>query len=40
MRERLIDMGCRFIPIEMESKGINPIADAALLSRYISILKS
>ena len=36
--QRLIDMGCRFIPIEMESKGINPIADAALLSRYVSIL--
>ena len=36
--QRLIDMGCRFVPIEMESKGINPIADAALLSRYIYIL--
>jgi glycosyltransferase involved in cell wall biosynthesis len=36
--QRLIDIGCRFIPIEMESKGVNPIADAGLLSRYISIL--
>jgi glycosyltransferase involved in cell wall biosynthesis len=35
----LIDMGCRFVPIEIDSKGVNPIADAALFSRYLYILK-
>ena len=37
--ERLVGMGCRFIPIEMNNKGTNPIADAALFSRYLAILR-
>jgi glycosyltransferase involved in cell wall biosynthesis len=36
--QRLIDMGCRFIPIEMDNKGVNPFADVALFSRYLYLL--
>src|SRR5262249_19458106 len=37
--QRLINMGCRFIPLEMDSKGVNPIADAALFYRYLYVLR-
>ena len=37
--ERLVEMGCRFIPIAMDNKGTNPIVDAALFSRYLAILR-
>ena len=36
---RLVEMGCRFISIEMDNKGTNPVADAALFSRYLAILR-
>lgn len=32
-------MGCRFIPLPIDNKGINPIADAALFLRYLQVLR-
>jgi glycosyltransferase involved in cell wall biosynthesis len=36
---RLEAMGCRFIPLPMDNKGTNPIADAALFLRYLQVLR-
>lgn len=36
---RLVSMGCRFIPIDMENKGANPLKDAGLFLRYLRILR-
>ena len=35
--ERLIAMGCRFIPLPMDNQGTNPFADVYLLARYLRI---
>lgn len=36
----LESMGCRFIPLEMDNKGANPLRDLALLRRYHAVLRS
>jgi glycosyltransferase involved in cell wall biosynthesis len=36
---RLEAMGCRFIPLPMDNKGTNPIADAMLFLRYLQVLR-
>ena len=36
---RLEDMGCRFVPMPMDNKGVSPIGDFALLLRYRKALK-
>lgn len=36
----LIDMGCTFIGTDVDRRGINPITDFKLLTRYFKILKS
>lgn len=35
---RLVDMGCRFEPIEMDNKGVNPFGDLQVLRRYRRLL--
>lgn len=35
---RLVDMGCRFEPLAMDNKGVNPIGDLQLLRRYRRML--
>ena len=37
--QQLVDMGCRFIPLEMDNKGSNPVADVALFFRYLALLR-
>lgn len=37
--DRLTAMGARFVPIEIDNKGTNPLTDARLFSKYIKILK-
>src|SRR3954469_12978789 len=37
--QRLIDMGCRFVPLEMDNKGTNPARDARLFLRYLRTLR-
>ncbi|MBY0425220.1 MAG: glycosyltransferase family 4 protein [Cytophagales bacterium] len=34
--DRLIQMGCEFVPIEMDNKGSNPIRDLGLFFRFIA----
>jgi glycosyltransferase involved in cell wall biosynthesis len=36
---KLVEMGCRFLPIEIDNKGTNPARDLSLMSRYRHILK-
>lgn len=36
---KLTDSGCDFVPVRMDSRGINPIKDAALLWELITIYK-
>lgn len=36
---RLEEMGCRFIPMPMDNKGSNPVADAGLFLRYFGVLR-
>ena len=36
-RSEIEQFGCRFIPLAMDQKGLNPIRDLALLSRFKSI---
>jgi glycosyltransferase involved in cell wall biosynthesis len=38
--QKLVDQGCTFIPIEVESRGLNPIADYKLYSKLVSIFKN
>ena len=35
----IIEMGCKFIPVEMESRGTNPIKDLKLMRIYKKIIK-
>jgi glycosyltransferase involved in cell wall biosynthesis len=37
---KIIETGCAFIPIEIESKGTNPISDLLLIRKYFKIYKS
>jgi glycosyltransferase involved in cell wall biosynthesis len=37
--DRLTGMGCRFIPIKIDSKGTNPLKDASLYLRYLHIFR-
>lgn len=34
--DRLVEMGCEFLPIEMDNKGSNPVKDLGLFFRFIS----
>ena len=36
---RLVEMGCRFVPLEMDNKGTNPVRDAKLFLRYLLMLR-
>lgn len=36
---KLEDMGCRFVPIRIDNKGVNPLRDLALLHRYRQLLR-
>jgi len=36
---QLKSIGCRFVPVPMDNKGTNPVADAALFLRYYRILR-
>lgn len=36
----LEEMGCRFIPLEMDNKGANPLSDLGLTRRYHAALRS
>lgn len=36
---RLEAMGCRFVPLPIDNKGTNPVADAALFLRYLNVLR-
>ena len=36
--DRLEHLGCRFVPLSMDNKGTNPVADAALFVRYLRLL--
>lgn len=40
LSKKIIEMGCTFIPIEMESRGTNPIKDLKLINNYKKIIKS
>ncbi len=35
----LADMGCRFIPLEMDGKGLSPLRDLALLARFARVFR-
>ena len=35
----LVDMGCKFIKTDLERRGVNPLADFKLISKYRKILK-
>ncbi len=37
--QRLIALGCRYIPTPFERRGMNPIAELGLMRRYLRILK-
>ena len=39
LSKNIIDMGCTFIPVEMESRGTNPIKDIKLINTYKKIMK-
>lgn len=36
---KMVEMGCRFIPVEIDKRGTNPINDLKLLRNYIRIFK-
>ncbi len=36
---KLASLGCRFIPIEIDNKGANPVRDLALFRRYVRALR-
>jgi len=36
---KLEDMGCRFIPLDIDNKGVNPLHDITLLYRYWQLLR-
>src|SRR5262249_30658946 len=38
--ERLVALGCRFIPLTMDNKGTNPFTDAGLFMRYLRLFRS
>ena len=38
--EKVIDMGCEYIPITMERRGTNPIRDIQLMNKYRKIFKA
>src|SRR6266699_4426670 len=38
--ERLVAIGCRFIPLTMDNKGTNPFTDAGLFLRYLHLFRS
>lgn len=38
--KRIIEAGCAFIPVEIESKGMNPVSDLLLIRKYFKIYKS
>jgi glycosyltransferase involved in cell wall biosynthesis len=38
--ERLLALGCRFIPVKIEGNGTNPLTDAGLLLRYLRLFRS
>ena len=37
---KIIETGCAFIPVKIESKGTNPISDVLLIRKYFKIYKS
>ena len=37
--ERLNELGCRYVPLPMDNKGINPIKDLLLLWRFYRFLR-
>lgn len=37
---RLTELGCRFVPIEIDNKGANPVRDLALFRRYLHLLRA
>jgi glycosyltransferase involved in cell wall biosynthesis len=37
--ERVVDLGCRFIPLPMRSQSRSPVHDSALFLRYLNILR-
>lgn len=37
--ERLTEIGCRHLPLRMDNKGTNPLKDAALLLRYMRLMR-
>lgn len=37
---KLKNIGCRFVPLPMDVRGLNPITDAALVKRFVRVLKS
>lgn len=38
--DNLIQIGCGFIPLKMDVKGLNPLQDLRLLYRYVKILRN
>ncbi len=36
---RLTEMGCRFVPLEIDNKGVDPRRDMALMARYMALLR-
>lgn len=37
--DKMIDMGCNFIPVEIDNRGTNPFRDIKLLKSYIRLIK-
>jgi glycosyltransferase involved in cell wall biosynthesis len=38
--EDLVKLGCRFIPLSMNSKGTSPVQDVLLLSQFLKVMRS
>ncbi len=37
--KKIVETGCRFIPVKIDSKGTNPLSDLLLIKKYYSIYK-
>lgn len=38
--QKLLDMGCKYIPVSIQQHGVNPLADLILYKKYKEILKN
>ena len=38
-RDRLRELGCRYVPLNMDNQGTHPVKDALLLWRYFVVLR-